>query len=294
MKTQLLRFLFVASLLISSSFASELKEFPDCELVVTTWADGDSFLVRTADGEEHTVRIYGADCMEWHVSDDSDARRLREQRRYFGITYLGGDPAISIDRAKAFGEEAAVEVREILSKPFTIHTSMSDAAGDGRYKRIYGFVKTHDGKDLAEHLVARGLARAVGVSRGTYDQRSRDEYRAQLEDLELIAARKSIGIWAATEWESLAIERREQRIEDELLALATGKSKFEENEKIDPNTATKDDLVRLPGIGEVLANAIIEERDSTRFLSPEDLEKVSGVGKTKAEKMSPYLIFPEE
>lgn len=294
MKAQLLRFLFVASLLISLSFASELKKFPNCTLVVTNWADGDSFLVKTSDGEEHTVRLYGADCMEWHVSDDSDARRLREQRRYFGMTNFGGEAAISIRKAKGFGEEAAEEVKKVLSKPFTIYTSMSDAAGDGRYKRIYGFVKMHDGKDLAEYLVEEGLARAVGVSRETYDQRSRDEYRAHLEDLELIAARNGSGIWATTEWESLPEERRDQRAEDEENALAIGNRKLGEDEKLDPNTAGRDDLSRLPDIGDIRANAIIEERESTRFLTPADLEKVDGIGKKTAEKIAPFLIFPKE
>jgi hypothetical protein len=52
-----------------------------------TWlrADEDSFQIQTPEGQEHTIRLYGADCIEWHVSDDSDARRLRAQRRYFGI-----------------------------------------------------------------------------------------------------------------------------------------------------------------------------------------------------------------
>ncbi|MFT4550259.1 MAG: competence protein ComEA, partial [Verrucomicrobiales bacterium] len=56
--------------------AEEMKDFDGCTLVVTEWADGDSFSVKFPDGEERTLRLYGADCIEWHVSDKSDARRL--------------------------------------------------------------------------------------------------------------------------------------------------------------------------------------------------------------------------
>ena len=46
-----------------------LTEIKGCTLVPTEWADGDSFLVKTPEGKEFTVRLYGADCLEWHVTD---------------------------------------------------------------------------------------------------------------------------------------------------------------------------------------------------------------------------------
>jgi endonuclease YncB( thermonuclease family) len=44
------------------------------------WADGDSFEVQTADGSSHTLRLYGADCIEWHVTDETDARVVSDIR----------------------------------------------------------------------------------------------------------------------------------------------------------------------------------------------------------------------
>ncbi len=74
-------------------------------LVTTEWADGDSFSVRFPDGKVQAIRLYGADCIEMHVSgDDSNARRLRDQRRYFGID--------DILTAKSFGEAAKLETAE--------------------------------------------------------------------------------------------------------------------------------------------------------------------------------------
>ena len=164
----------------------ELKKFAECTLVPTEWADGDSFSVRFPDGKERTIRLYGADCIEMHVNgDDSNARRLRDQRRYFGI----GD----ILTAKSFGEAAKFETQRILAKPFTVHTTFADGRGDGRFERVYGFVETSDGRNLSDWLVSQGLARAFGVVRQLPDGTSGSEWREQLADLELIAARTGRG-----------------------------------------------------------------------------------------------------
>src|SRR5690606_22048714 len=129
----------------------------------------------------------------YHVTDASDARRLREQRRYFGIAEYGKSPEKSIALAKSLGGIAAKEVVRVLEKPFTVHTSFADARGDGKHKRIYGFITTADGKDLASHLVSSGHARAFGVCKATPLGKSGRDYRAQLADLELQAARLGKG-----------------------------------------------------------------------------------------------------
>ena len=74
---------------------------------------------------------FRVDCIEWHVTDETDARRLRAQRRYFGIA--GEDSNESIKLAKDYGERAYRFVSAQLSKPFTVHTAFADARGDGRH-----------------------------------------------------------------------------------------------------------------------------------------------------------------
>ncbi len=258
-----------------------LEEFPNCSMVPKDWADGDSFLIETGNGDQHTIRLYGVDCVEMEVRDDNDARRLREQRRYFGISEAGGSTIASNELAREYGKLAAAETARVLARPFTIHTSFADARGDAKFKRIYAFVKTADGKDLGELLVSKGLARAFGVYRETPDGQHRDVYKESLRDLELVASRKAIGIWAKTDWDKLPAERQLERAEESELSLALGSKKAPPADVLDLNTAARDELMSIPGVGEKMANRIIEGRP---YATIEELDNVDGIGpKTIAE-----------
>lgn len=60
--------------------------------------------------------------------------------------------------------------------------------------------------------------------------------------------------------------------------------------KININTALAADLLILPGIGEVMAERIIEYRDKNGiFRNPEDLKKVKGIGDKKYEDMKEHI-----
>jgi competence protein ComEA len=268
----------------SPLLADPLQEFAGCILETADWSDGDSFPVTLPDGKKVTVRLYGVDCMEMHVDgDDSNARRLRDQRRWFGIA--------DILVAKSMGEAAKTKVTEILSKPFTVHTAFADARGDVRYARVYGFVTTSDGSDLAEYLVRAGLARAFGVARARPDGTTAAEWREHLRDLELQAATRAAGAWAQTDWERLPEERRQARAEQAELDIAKGlKSALAPGEKINLNTAARDALMNLPGIGEAIALRIIEHRP---YASIEDILEVPGIGAKTLEKLQPLLTISE-
>jgi competence protein ComEA len=60
-------------------------------------------------------------------------------------------------------------------------------------------------------------------------------------------------------------------------------------EKININTASKDELMTLNGIGEQTANKIIEYRKTTRFNDIEDLMNVNGIGNSKYESIKEYI-----
>ena len=267
----------------------EIKSLEGCRFVPAEWADGDSFSVRFPDGSEQTVRIYGADCVEWHVNDESEARRLRAQRRYFGIA--DGAAEESIAQARGFGKAAALRTRELLAKPFTVHTSFADGRGDARFQRIYGFVTTADGEDLASVLVREGLARAFGVARRLPDGTSAQEYRKHLEDLELTAASKRNGIWAKTDWSRLAEDRRIERSDEQEISETLTKKAPAGG--VDPNTASRDELMSLPGVGAVIASRIIEGRSGGSYKSGDDLLRVKGISPKTLGAMTPSLRFPK-
>lgn len=293
MKSPAIRWLatLLATACISLAAASgqALTTLKNCKHVPTEWSDGDSFQIQTPDGTPLTIRLYGADCIEWHVTDETDARRLRAQRRYFGISEFGGKPEISIAAAKDLGKAAADEVAIALKQPFTVHTAMADARGDGKYKRVYGFVITSAGEDLAERLVRLGLARAFGVYRESVGGKSASDYRAFLQDVELQAAKRGVGAWAKTDWERLPTERQAERQETVELAMATAPAKLPAGQKINPNTAARDQLMLLPGVGEATANRIIQARP---FKKPADLLNVEGIGPKTLERLSPFLQVP--
>ena len=284
MKTALTLLLLAALTLHADE---SLQTFPSCTLVEADWADGDSFPVKLPDGRQVTARLYGADCIEWHVNDETLARRLRAQRRYFGIADT--DAASSMKTARDFGKQAALRTRELLTKPFTVHTAFAGARGNGEKERAYAFVTTAEGKDLATILVEDGLARAFGVTRQLPDGTSGNEYREALADRELTAAASKKGIWAVTNWNELPADRAEERRES--ADLQTVLKDSQSTTTINPNTATAEELESLPGIGKKLAERIIEARTKTPIRSIDDLLAIKGITPKLAESLTPKLQF---
>ena len=61
---------------------------------------------------------------------------------------------------------------------------------------------------------------------------------------------------------------------------------------ININKASKSELMKLPGIGEVLAENIIKYReDNGKIDDISELLKVKGIGKKKLDKIKPYIFI---
>lgn len=60
--------------------------------------------------------------------------------------------------------------------------------------------------------------------------------------------------------------------------------------KVNINTATKDELQNLPGIGPALAEKIIEYRQNRKFSNIDDIKKVSGIGEKRFDAIKDFII----
>ncbi len=64
---------------------------------------------------------------------------------------------------------------------------------------------------------------------------------------------------------------------------------FSAGEKVNINTATPDQLVKLPGIGKVLAQRIVEYRAKTPFKTIEEIKNVKGIGDKEFAKIKDLI-----
>lgn len=255
---------------------ADLQTFEGCKLVPSEWADGDSFLVELAPGRTEALRLYFVDCPETSATTETDQRRVREQSSYFGMD--------NHRTTMEFGRKAADEVRNWLGKPFTVHTVFSRALGRSAKPRIYAFVTLSDGRDLGEVLVAAGLARSHGVGRTTKQGVGTDETKEHLDDVELGAAIGRKGVWGKTNPDKLVAMREERRKEERQLKEDFG---LGAGEKVDANKATVDEIVLLPGVGEVLAERIVDGRP---YASVDDLRRVPGLGGKVFDRLRDRLV----
>lgn len=70
--------------------------------------------------------------------------------------------------------------------------------------------------------------------------------------------------------------------------------KKEPAQKVNIAIALKAELIRLPGIGEVMAERIIEYRKTQPFTCLQDLMNVKGIGTKKFEKLEPFIVFEKK
>lgn len=88
--------------------------------------------------------------------------------------------------------------------------------------------------------------------------------------------------------DKINIPVKQEKSEDKI--LDSDNSKEKENEKsskskVNINSASKEELMSLNGIGESTATKIIEYRKTQKFLEIEDIMNVSGIGNSKFDKI---------
>jgi endonuclease YncB( thermonuclease family) len=275
---QILSVFLVILLTAAEVRANELEEIPGCSFEPADWADGDSFFVKLPGGKKEVFRLYFVDCIEMYVSDVSDARRIREQSRYFGVD--------DVKNCVEYGKRAAEFTAAQLQKPFTVYTAYAEARGRSGKPRYYAMIKTAEGHDLAQLLVQKGLARTFGVGRELPDGTLRDDWESNLKDLELSAAIRRIGIWKLSNPDQIVAMRQTEREEAAGLAAIDDALSIQPPESpVDVNRASLEELVRT-GLRESLAEQVIRNRP---FRNIAELENIKGIGPVTMTKILPFL-----
>ena len=245
--------------------------------------DGDSFYVKH-NGDEYRFRLYFADCPETNTSFN----RYVEQMRWFGVDK---------DKVLEYGEEAKEFTARALGRPFTVYTKWQDALGAGKTPREYALIFTAEGENLADILVKAGLARAFGEKADFPDKAGQQRMNGLLKDLEDNAKKEHLGIYRKAHAVPPVVAKTSvpavpaappappvvaavPSVPDagKMSDAGVGKKAL-----ININTASKVDLMKLPGIGEVYADRIIAARP---FASSEDVKRVGGIGPKKFEAIA--------
>lgn len=77
-----------------------------------------------------------------------------------------------------------------------------------------------------------------------------------------------------------------------LLFFATSVPLIASQGVVNVNTATKEELMMLPGVGEKTATAIVDYRKANgQFKSIDEMRKIKGISKKKLDKLRPNLAL---
>jgi competence ComEA-like helix-hairpin-helix protein len=144
--------------------------------------------------------------------------------------------------------------------------------------------------ELTVALIVLGGAVAGFIINNFYEpdtQQTSDDIFFTLDSL----AKAQQSTYTGTDFEGnpdTGLAKADTVVEKESLFPQANKKK-EPDGKLDLNTASKVELMKLPGVGEITALKIIKFREKSPFKKPADIQKIKGIGPKKFEKMKKYI-----
>ncbi|MBQ2614154.1 MAG: helix-hairpin-helix domain-containing protein [Clostridia bacterium] len=96
--------------------------------------------------------------------------------------------------------------------------------------------------------------------------------------------------WGLNLWQNRVDGTLNQEIND--LPVFSEQSEPKEEVKINLNTATKEELMTLSGVGEKIAERILEKRETLGgFHSVEQITEIQGIGEKLFEQIQPHITI---
>lgn len=182
-------------------------------------------------------------------------------------------------------EKVAVEkIKKETKKEDTEKLYMVDIKGEVISPGIYELPSTSRVIDVINK--AGGLTDIADTSVINLSKKIEDEM------VIIIYSEYEVNNWLTTKQEEEYLQEKCQNSEDSRIEndACISDNVIENNETlININTATKEELMTLSGIGETKALAIISYREKTPFTSIEDIKNVSGIGDSTYNEIKDYI-----
>lgn len=186
-------------------------------------------------------------------------------------------------------EETKIEVEENQKKEIKIYKV--DIKGNVKNPGIYELNENDRVSDVIKK--AGGLTKNADTSVINLSKKIKDEMVIIIysnEEVEKLRQDKKLKEYEPIKEECICpinindacIQNEEKINNDDILEE---KNIIEETKLININTATKDQLLTISGIGESKAISIINYREETKFNSIDEIKNVSGIGESLFEKI---------
>lgn len=182
------------------------------------------------------------------------------------------------------------EKEEIKEEESIINYFYVDVKGEVKKPGTY---KIEEGKRVIDAItLAGGLTKSADTSANNLSMKVKDEMviiiysDSEIKDFETVKEKETLVISNCNKENNNIVN--DSCISDNLTSEDSSKSN--NNSLVSINTASKEELMTISGIGESKAIAIIEYRDQNGLFSDiSDIKNVSGIGDSLYEKIKDYI-----